>query len=63
MQVESAGSKIQTTAARLIFTGHSYHNDSCIWYSDDHGRSCQTIQPSGLWGTKLAWLKWHPDGS
>lgn len=42
MQVESAGSKIQTSSGRLLFTGHSYHNDSCVWYSDDHGQTYQS---------------------
>lgn len=37
MEVESAGSKIQTSSGRLLYTGHSKHNDSCTWYSDDHG--------------------------
>lgn len=39
MEVESAGSKIQTSSGRLIFTGHSKHNDSAVWYSDDHGQT------------------------
>jgi hypothetical protein len=42
MEVESAGSSIQTAAGRLIFTGHSKHNDSCTWYSDDHGATYRT---------------------
>lgn len=37
MEVESAGSNIQTSSGRLVFTGHSKNNDSCTWYSDDHG--------------------------
>ena len=39
MQVQSAGSKIQTSSGRLVFTGHSKNNDSCVWFSDDHGDS------------------------
>jgi hypothetical protein len=23
----------------VLFTGHSKKNDSCVWYSDDHGGS------------------------
>lgn len=37
MEVESAGSSIQTATGRLIFTGHSKNNDSCTWHTDDHG--------------------------
>jgi hypothetical protein len=46
MEVESAGSKIQTASGRLIYTGHSKNNDSCTWYSDDHGNSYVLSLPS-----------------
>ena len=39
MEVETAGSKIQSSSGRLLFTGHSKNNDSCVWYSDDHGQT------------------------
>jgi Neuraminidase (sialidase) len=45
MQVQSAGSKIQTSWGRIMFTGHNSANQSCVWWTDDGGKSYQTSQP------------------
>ena len=37
MEVESAGSKIQSSSGRILFTGHSHGAGSAIWYTDDGG--------------------------
>jgi hypothetical protein len=42
MEAESAGSKIQSSSGRLLFTGHTQNNDSCVWYAVTHGETSHT---------------------
>ena len=44
MQVQSAGSKVQTASGRLVWAGHahSHHDNVCVWYSDDGGETYAT---------------------
>lgn len=42
MQVQSAGSKVQTASGRLIWAGHDHSGNVCVWFSDDHGVTYHT---------------------
>lgn len=38
----SAGSKIQTSAGRMLWPAHSFGGSACVWFSDDGGESYNT---------------------
>ena len=42
MMCGGAGSRIQTASGRLIFSGHN-KDSVCVWFSDDHGATYQTM--------------------
>ena len=43
-QVQSAGSKVQTTKGRLVWTGHDHKRSLvCVWYSDDGGETYKAV--------------------
>ena len=42
MQVQSAGSKVQTPTGRLVWAGHDHAGHVCVWFSDDGGETYST---------------------
>ena len=42
MEIQTAGSKVQTETGRIIFAGHDHASNVCVWYSDDGGETYQT---------------------
>ena len=44
MEVQTAGSKVQTESGRLVWAGHDHASNVCVWYSDDGGESYQTAK-------------------
>lgn len=61
MQVQSAGSKVQTGSGRIIFTGHNGAGQSCVWYTDDGGETYNSTAPFP--GNEISVAELSNDGS